>query len=78
MEGDENPIVKRGFDKIEDLHVVAKGLIEYETLSLQEVKDIIKGIQPSRDDFDNESSDNKSSPVQSVPKTSSKISPQPQ
>ena len=59
--------------------IVAKGLIEYETLSLEEVKDLIKGIQPSRDDdYDNESSDKKSSPVQSVPKSSSNISPQPQ
>ena len=68
-------------DKINDLHIVAKGLIEYETLTLEEVKDLIKGIQPSRDDFDNESnesSDKKSITGQSVPKTSSKISPQPQ
>ena len=65
-------------DKINDLHIVAKGLIEYETLTLEEVKDLIKGIQPSRDDFDNESSDEKSSPIQSVPKSSSRISPQPQ
>ena len=49
-------------DKIDDLHIVAKGLIEYETLSLEEVKDLIKGIQPSRDDFDNESSDEKIKP----------------
>ena len=65
-------------DKIDDLHIVAKGLIEYETLSLEEVKDLIKGIQPSREDFDNESNDEKSNLAPSVPKTSSKISPQPQ
>ena len=45
---------------------------------MDEIKDLLKGIPPSRDDFDNESSDNQSSLKQSVPKTSSKISPQPQ
>ena len=45
---------------------------------MEEVKDLIKGIQPSREDFDNESNDEKSNLAPSVPKTSSKISPQPQ
>ena len=39
-------------DNIEELHIVAKGLLEYETLSGDEIKDLIKGIKPSRDDFD--------------------------
>ena len=42
-------------DNIEELHTVAKGLLEYETLSGDEIKDLIKGIKPSRDDFDDSS-----------------------
>ena len=64
-------------DKVEDLHKVAKGLIEYETLTLNEVKDLIKGIPPSRDDFD-DNDVKKSVSTQSVPKTGNTISPQPQ
>ena len=55
-------------DNIEELHIVAKGLLEYETLSGDEIKDLIKGIKPSRDDFnDNIDKPKKTSP--SVPKT---------
>ena len=55
-------------DNIEELHIVAKGLLEYETLSGDEIKDLIKGIKPSRDDFDNDlTTPQKTSP--SVPKT---------
>ena len=62
-------------DHIKELHIVAKGLIEYETLTLEEVKDLIKGIQPSRDDFDNDSSpESKITP--SVPKTGNTAAPQ--
>ena len=65
-------------DNIEELHIVAKGLLEYETLSGDEIKDLIKGIAPSRDDFDDDVDIKKSTPSQSVPKTGNKISPQPQ
>ena len=55
-------------DNIDELHIVAKGLLEYETLSGDEIKDLIKGIKPSRDEFDNDSDISpKTSP--SVPKT---------
>ena len=55
-------------DNIEELHIVAKGLLEYETLSGDEIKDLIKGIKPTRDDFDNDiNTPNK--PATSVPKT---------
>ena len=37
-------------EKLEDLHAVAKALLEYETLSGEEVVDVMKGIQPRRDD----------------------------
>jgi len=56
-------------DNIEDLHIVAKGLLEYETLSGDEIKDLIKGIKPSRDDFDDDTTPS-TSVTPSVPKTS--------
>ena len=62
-------------EKIEDLHIVAKGLIEFETLTFKEVKDLLKGIKPDRDDFDNDVG-TQPSITPSVPKTSSNTSPQ--
>ena len=35
-------------DHIDDLHVVAKGLLEFETLSAEEIRGIIKGVAPER------------------------------
>ncbi len=55
-------------DNIDELHIVAKGLLEYETLSGDEIKDLIKGIKPSRDEFDNDM-DTPKSTSPSVPKT---------
>jgi len=64
----ENNCKKILQENIEELHIVAKGLLEYETLSGDEIKDLIKGIKPSRDEFDNDAdSPKKTSP--SVPKT---------
>ena len=57
-------------DNIEELHIVAKSLLEYETLSGDEIKDLIKGIKPSRDDFDDTPKSTKT-PKTSVPKTGS-------
>ena len=65
-------------NNIEELHIVAKGLLEYETLTGDEIKDLIKGIRPSRDDFDDDHNPVKPSSSSSVPKTSGKISPQTQ
>ncbi len=65
-------------ENLEELHVVAKGLLEYETLTGDEIKDLIKGVPPTRDDFDSEDNDKEIKPTNSVPKTGSKISPQPQ
>ena len=62
-------------NNIDELHIVAKGLLKYETLTGDEINDLIKGINPSRDDFDNDP-DLKTSISPSVPKTGSKISPQ--
>jgi cell division protease FtsH len=63
-------------DNIEQLHVVAKGLLEYETLSGDEIKDLIKGIKPNRSDFDDNQDPAKPNNSSSVPKSSNKISPQ--
>ncbi len=63
-------------DNIEELHIVAKGLLEYETLSGDEIKDLIKGIKPSRDDFDNNPTITPS-PKTSVPKTGATTATQP-
>ena len=65
-------------DNVDELHIVAKGLLEYETLTGEEIKDLIKGVRPSRDDFDNDPDSIKPSTATSVPKTSGKINPQPQ
>ena len=55
-------------DNIDQLHIIAKGLLEYETLTGDEIKDLLNGIKPSRDDFDGEiDKPTKTSP--SVPKT---------
>jgi cell division protease FtsH len=37
-------------DNVKDLHTIANGLLEYETLSGDEIKNLIKGIKPTRDD----------------------------
>ena len=63
-------------DNIEELHIVAKGLLEYETLSGDEIKDLIKGIKPSRDDFDDNTTVTPS-PKTSVPKSGGTTAPQP-
>ncbi|HUU67429.1 MAG TPA: ATP-dependent zinc metalloprotease FtsH [Methyloceanibacter sp.] len=36
-------------ENIDDLHIVARGLLEYETLSGQEIKDLLNGKPPVRD-----------------------------
>ncbi len=56
-------------EKIDDLHTLAKGLLNFETLTYDEVKDLLNGIQPKRDDFDDSSSPTTTSKP-SVPKTS--------
>ncbi|PPR45777.1 MAG: ATP-dependent zinc metalloprotease FtsH [Alphaproteobacteria bacterium MarineAlpha5_Bin8] len=77
-ENAENECRKILQDNLEQLHIVAKGLLEYETLTGDEIKDLINGIKPSRDDFDNDPDSSTTTPISSVPKTSSNISPQTQ
>jgi len=53
-------LVQAGYDeaksiltaKLEDLHTLAKALLEYETLSGDEIIAVIKGIKPNRDDVE--------------------------
>jgi len=54
-------------DDIDELHIIAKGLLEYETLSGDEIKGLLKGVSPVRDMDDNVKPD--SGPISSVPKT---------
>jgi cell division protease FtsH len=37
-------------ERIEDLHTIAKALLEYETLSGEEVQNVLKGVKPNRDE----------------------------
>jgi cell division protease FtsH len=37
-------------ERLEDLHNVAKALLEYETLSGDEIQNVIKGVKPNRDE----------------------------
>ena len=62
-------------NNIEQLHIVAKGLLEYETLSGIEINDLVKGIKPNRDDFDNDITPSPTIPS-SVPKSTNTIKPQ--
>ena len=65
-------------DHIDELHIVAKGLKEYETLTLSEMKDLIKGIPPTRDDIDDAPDLGSSNPNASVPKSTPSVSTQTQ
>jgi cell division protease FtsH len=52
-------------EKIEDLHTIAKGLLEFETLTGQEIKDLLNGKPPKRDFGDTTAA--KSAPGSAVP-----------
>ena len=39
-------------ERLEDLHTVAKALLEFETLSGDEIVGAIKGVKPNRDEPD--------------------------
>ena len=57
-------------DKEKDLHTIAQGLLEYETLTGEEINDLLGGVKPTRnDESDKNDSENLSG---SVPKTGKK------
>ena len=66
--------------KLKDLHIIAKGLLEYETLTASEIKDLLKGKKIVKEDENKEPDSNntnnkktdsriKSKPIGSVPLT---------
>jgi cell division protease FtsH len=56
-------------EKMDELHVLAKSLLEYETLSGEEIVNVLKGVQPTRTDAETKKS---TGPAVAVP-----ISPRP-
>ena len=44
--------------KLKDLHIIAKGLLEYETLTASEIKDLLKGKKIVREDVNKETNSN--------------------
>ncbi|MCI3135095.1 ATP-dependent zinc metalloprotease FtsH [Phenylobacterium aquaticum] len=58
IDAEVKALVQGGFDearrilttKIDDLHTLAKALLEYETLTGDEIINVIKGVAPNRDD----------------------------
>src|SRR5210317_304037 len=54
-------------ENIKDLHIIAKGLLEYETLTGEEIKNLLKGIKPKRDDDLSDDSDKPSDDLQKSP-----------
>jgi cell division protease FtsH len=61
-------------DKIDELHLIAKNLIEYETLSGQEIKDLIAGKLIKRKDTDPLEGGGSAVSVSSIPLSNSKKS----
>jgi cell division protease FtsH len=59
-------------ERIDDLHTLAKALLEYETLTGDEISNALKGIPPTRDDAE---ADRPSGPSVSVPLTPVKPPP---
>ena len=74
-------LTQAGFDearrilttKLEDLHTLARAMLEYETLTGSEITDVLKGIPPRRDEPDA----TPAGPAVSVPLTHVEPEPQP-
>jgi len=61
-------------ERLEDLHTLAKAMLEYETLSGAEIADVLKGIPPTREEDEQEPL---AGPAVSVPLTHVDPEPQP-
>ena len=71
--------------KLKDLHIIAKGLLEYETLTAAEINDLLKGKkivkdnenkEPDSSNIENKKTDRKvkEKPIGSVPLTAKNTS----
>jgi len=60
-------------EKLDDLHVLAKGLLEYETLSGDEIIGLLKGVKPERPDEDY--TPEQRGPISAVPTTAPRGAP---
>jgi cell division protease FtsH len=67
VEGAETRARKILTENIKDLHIIAKGLLEYETLTGDEIKNLLKGIKPKRDDDLSDDADKPSDNAQKSP-----------
>ena len=71
-------------DRVEDLHVLAKGLLEYETLTGEEIKALLRGERPVRTPYEEPEPQPQSRPAATVPQAGRPrepgitISPEPQ
>ena len=66
-------------DRLDDLHVVAKGLLEYETLTGDEIVGLIKGIKPVRTPYEEPAPDRSAGPsVPSAGRRPGPLVPEPQ
>jgi len=54
-------------DKIDDLHVLAKGLLEYETLTGEEIKALLRGERPVRTPYEEPEPAQQARPAATVP-----------
>jgi len=84
IDGEIHRIVDEGYKlakkmlkaKVKDLHTISQGLLEYETLSGDEIINLLKGVQPVRENPDDTSGDKGSAvPAAGAKKTASKKKP---
>jgi cell division protease FtsH len=71
-------------EKVEDLHTLAKGLLEYETLTGEEIKALLRGERPVRTPYEEPEAPSQNRPSATVPQAGRQrepgitIAPEPQ